>query len=230
MKGKARAARRRVRDVLAHSASSIPRYSRWERLWNEGLRDTYRAMYRKARDIATDRSRSDGTSGIPTRSRRSIGPSRTISVRAILRLLEGGDVSTIAAGRGWRATSRTSTRRCLRTSPRNRPPSSPTACSSTSEAPLGQLPTAGLRPTTCAARRAAPSRASPAHDANLARYRNRHSHWRKEKEDDAGRRLCGSEGDVRRRRTRHLLSRKYSEMRLDNLRAAGRAVRDAKVR
>ena len=32
-----------------------PEVLAWERLWNEGLRDTYRAMYRKAHDIAPDK-------------------------------------------------------------------------------------------------------------------------------------------------------------------------------
>jgi hypothetical protein len=38
--------------------------------------------------------------------------------------------------------------------------------------------------------------------------------------------LCGSEGDVRAGANGIILSRKYSEMRLDNLRAAGRAIRE----
>jgi hypothetical protein len=32
-----------------------PEVLAWERLWNEGLRDTYRAMYQKAHDIAPDK-------------------------------------------------------------------------------------------------------------------------------------------------------------------------------
>ena len=32
-----------------------PEVLAWERLWNEGLRDTYRAMYRKAHEIAPDK-------------------------------------------------------------------------------------------------------------------------------------------------------------------------------
>ena len=53
-----------------------PEMLAWERLWNEGLRDTYRAMYRKAHDIAPQKPM--GWHIWHTNcSRRSTGPSRT---------------------------------------------------------------------------------------------------------------------------------------------------------
>ena len=67
-------------------------------------------------------------------------------------------------------------------------------------------------------------------DADLARYRNRRTHWRTRKKttpDDVYAAVkatfdAGAHGII--------LSRKYSEMRLDNLRAAGRAVRASVTR
>ena len=75
-----------------------------------------------------------------------------------------------------------------------------------------------------------PSQASLRRQTNLAGHRNRRAHWRQGNEttpDDVYAAVratfdAGANGII--------LSRKYLEMRLDNLRAAGRAVRETAKR
>ena len=201
----------------------------WERLWNEGLRDTYRAMYRKAHEIAPTKPMGwhiwHTNSFAPFyRAEQDYADSWQYSdfLKVVMYHNCGGPrmatyIRNINATLFADLTPEQTTELTYRIQQYG------------AEAPLDKLATAGAVGRLRACGRPA-SRVAGAGgtDQDLAGHRDRHPDRREREEDDAGgcllrRSRAAFEGGA----DGILLSRKYSEMRLDNLRAAGRAAREA---
>ena len=180
-----------------------PEVLAWERLWNEGLRDTYRAMYRNAHEIAPQKPMGwhiwHTNSFAPFyRAEQDYRCFREFSdfLKVVMYHNSGGP-------RMARYIQNVNSTLFADLTPEQTTEFTYRVQQYPSEAALDKLPTAGLRPITCGGKRAAPSRALRAQDENLAGHRDRHSHRRERKEDDARRCVSGGQGDVRRGRTRH---------------------------
>ena len=208
-----------------------PEVLAWERLWNEGLRDTYRAMYRKAHDIAPQKPMGwhiwHTNSFAPFyRAEQDYQMFARYSdfLKVVMYHNSGGP-------RMARYIQNVNSTLFADLTPEQTTEFTYRVQQYTSEAPLGQLPAAGLsadyvrRETLRAIAGTAGTRTQiwPGIEIDVPTGEQE----KKTTPDDVYAAVkatfdAGAHGII--------LSRKYSEMRLDNLRAAGRAVRASVTR
>ena len=120
----------------------------WERLWNEGLRDTYRDMYRKAHEIAPEKPMGWHiwhTNSFAPFYRAEQDYAAFSDYSDFLKVVMYHDCGGPRMARYVRNVNAT----IFADLTPEQTPSSPTASSSTRPGPLDKLPTAGSRRTTC---------------------------------------------------------------------------------
>lgn len=204
-----------------------PEVLAWERLWNEGLRDTYRAMYRKAHEIAPAKpmgwhiwhTNSFAPFYRAEQDYRAFGEYADFLKVVIYNNCGGPRLARAIRNMQGTLFADLSPEQTLEFMYR--------VLQYEQEAPLDKLPTSGLtadyvlRETKRAVASAdGRTKIWPGLDIDIPTGEKE----KKTQPDDVYRAVQaafagGADGVI--------LSRKYSEMRLDNLRAAGRAIREA---
>ena len=207
-----------------------PEILAWERLWNEALE---RHVPRLCTNSPTRSRRPKawaGTSGTTTRSRRFIAPSRITPTSVSIQTFSRWSCTTCAAASVSRSTCAARNRSLFA----DLTPEATLALTydlqQYHDRPLNELAAAGPEPGLREARNYARRRRRLIQRQNLARHRRRHPNRRDEQENTTVGRVrapctaafAGGAHGV-------MLSRKYSEMRLDNIRGGGRALRELKL-
>jgi hypothetical protein len=206
--------------------TDYPEILGWERVWTEGLRETYRAIYAKAHEIAPAKPMGWHiwhTNSFAPFYRAEQDYQKFQDYSDFLKVVMYNNSGGPRMARYIRNVSRTV---FADLDPETALKLSYSLLQYPNEAPLAEIPTRGLssdyviRETKRAAANAGPRmQIYPGIDVDIPTGVNE----KKTTPDDVsaavkGALEAGAHGVI--------LSRKYSEMRLDNLRAAGRAVRD----
>lgn len=207
-----------------------PEVLAWERLWNEGLRDTYRAMYRKAHEIAPQKPMGwhiwHTNSFAPFyRAEQAYGAFSEYSdfLKVVMYHNSGGPrmaryIRNVNATLFADLTPEQTTDFTYRVQQYG------------AEAPLDKLPTAGLsadyvlretRRAVAGVRGA--TRIWPGIEIDIPTLEKEKKTTPEDVYQAVKATFDGGAHGI-------ILSRKYSEMRLDNLRAAGRAIRESATR